>query len=86
MLPELQRIEYGPDELASVWRPRDRIWVNPRVQAGAACIDQTRIPTATVYGIVQGGDDIEDVASDYDIDVEDVRTAHVFERDLRRAA
>ncbi len=84
--PALRQLEYGPDHLASIWRPHERVWLNPRVQAGASCIDRTRIPTATMLQIVESGDDVHDVAGDYDIDLEDVIAALQFERSLERAA
>jgi uncharacterized protein (DUF433 family) len=83
---DLRRIEYGPDLLAAIWRPVDRVWVNPRVQAGASCIDQTRIPTATIFQAVEKGDAPEDVAGDYDLDFADVSAALEFEQELLEAA
>ena len=86
ILPDLRRIDYGPDSLASIWRPVDRVWLNPRVQAGASCIDQTRIPTATIFQIIEKGDDPRDVAGDYDLPLNDVKAAYEFERSLEQAA
>ncbi len=83
---ELRRIEYGPDLLAAIWRPADRIWLNPRVQAGASCIDRTRIPTSTIFQAVSKGDAPEDVAGDYDLDIADVSAALEFEQGLLEAA
>lgn len=84
--PEIRKIEYGPDYLATIWRPQDRIWLNPRVQAGASCIDSTRIPTSTIWSIVESGDHPLDVASDYDLQVEDVMAALEFEKSLSKVA
>lgn len=86
VMQDLRRIEYGPDLLAAIWRPVDRVWVNPRVQAGASCIDHTRIPTATIFQAVAKGDAPEDVAGDYDLDLADVTAALEFEQDLLEAA
>lgn len=41
----LKPVIYGEDDLASVWRPHPRILINPAVQAGAPCIEGTRVPT-----------------------------------------
>jgi uncharacterized protein (DUF433 family) len=84
--PSLRQIEYGADHLARIWRPRERIALNPEVQAGAACVQGTRITTATIMRIVAAGDDVEDVAEDYDLEVEDVVAALEFEQGLRAAA
>lgn len=84
--PAIRTIEYGADLLASVWRPHARVWLNPRVQAGASCIDRTRIPTATIAQIVDSGDHPLDVAEDYELDPEDVIAALRFEEQLGKAA
>jgi uncharacterized protein (DUF433 family) len=84
--PALRQIEYGSDHLASIWRPARRVWLNPKVQAGASCVDHTRIPTATIMQIVDSGDHPADVAADYDLELEDVMAALDYERGLRQAA
>lgn len=78
--PALRHVEYGDDRFAAVWRPSRGIWLNPRVQAGAACIERTRVPTATILRIAEAGDDPEDIAEDYELDVADVLAALRFER------
>lgn len=86
IVPALQGVEYGADRMASIWRPARRVSLNPRVQAGAACIEDTRIPTALVFEIIGRGETPEDVAADYDLEVEDVLAAQDFEVGLRAAA
>jgi uncharacterized protein (DUF433 family) len=84
--PLLRPIEYGADEMASVWRPLQRVWLNPRVQVGAPCIDRTRVPTRLIASLLQKGEDAGDIADDYEIDIEDVRAAESFEAGIRAAA
>jgi uncharacterized protein (DUF433 family) len=82
----LRDVEYGPDQLASVWRPARKVWISPRVQAGAACVEGTRIPTTLIFEIVRAGDHPVDVAADYDLDLEEVIAAHDYEDGLRSVA
>lgn len=85
ILPDLRGVEYGNDDLAEIWRPASHVWLNPRVQAGASCIDQTRIPTALICDLLNRGEAAADVASAYDLDVADVMAAREFERHLLAA-
>lgn len=85
VLPDLRQVEYGDDHFAAVWRPRGGVWINPRVQAGAACIEGTRIPTAVIARAVAQGEPPEEVAEDYELDVAAVLTATRFERGLQAA-
>lgn len=75
----LRPIEYGADQLAAIWRPRSGIWVNPAVQAGAPCIDGTRVPTRTIAQLVGADEDPEDIAEDLHLEVSAVRAALDYE-------
>lgn len=86
ILPLLRRIEYGPDDLAAIWRPMDGVWRNPRVQAGASCVDPTRIATRVISRRLDLGESSADIAWDYDLDIADVTAAKEFERSLVAAA
>ncbi len=80
--PTLVRLEYGDDLMASLWRPVDLVWLNPRVQAGASCVDATRIPTRTIWDLVEVGEDVHDLAWQYEIELEEILAARNFERTL----
>lgn len=82
----LRGVEYGDDMMANLWRPRNRVWLNPQVQAGASCVDHRRVPTALIYSIVQSGDHPLDVAGDYDLKLNEVKAAVAFEESLSAAA
>ena len=86
ILPALEGLEYGDDGLAAVWRPAQHVWINPRVQAGASCIDRTRMPTSMIHDLLCRGERPVDVANDYDLVLDDVLAARDFEMRLRRAA
>ncbi|MCY4370017.1 MAG: DUF433 domain-containing protein [bacterium] len=75
----LSPIEFGPDLLASIWRPAKDVWLNPKVQAGAPCIDGTRVPTSVVAGLKAVSDHIEDIADDLSHDITQVRAALQYE-------
>jgi uncharacterized protein (DUF433 family) len=68
--------------MASLWRPHDRVWINPKVQAGTPCVDATRIPTAALADMASAEDDLEDLADDYEIDIADIRAAIGYEKEL----
>lgn len=56
-----------------------RITVDSQVMAGVPCIRGTRIPVATVVGMVAEGMSIEEILADYpQLDEEDVREALRF--------
>lgn len=75
----LKPISYGGDDLASAWRPRPRILVNPAIQAGAPCIEGTRVPTLMIAELVESPEDYPQIAGDYRLTVEDVQAAVEYE-------
>jgi uncharacterized protein (DUF433 family) len=76
----LRPIEYGADQLAAIWRPRSGVWVNPAVQAGAPCIDGTRVPTRVIAGLAEADEDPEDIAEDLHLEISAVEAALDYER------
>jgi uncharacterized protein (DUF433 family) len=72
-------IEFGPDDLAAIWRPAVGVWINPRVQAGSPCVDGTRVPTAVLAALV-ADDDPNDLAADFELDISQVQAALKFEK------
>lgn len=81
--PVLKPLEYDKSGMARLWRPIAGVTANPGVQAGAPCIEATRIPTATIDGLVRGGEAIDDIAFDYDIELAGLESALRFESALR---
>ncbi len=75
----LSPIEFGPDLHASIWRPTSGVWLNPKVQAGAPCIDGTRVPTKVIADLEAVGDHIEDIADDLSLDITQVHAALQYE-------
>jgi len=75
----LRPIEYGSDHLATIWRPESGVWVNPAVQAGAACVDGTRVPTRVIADLVKADEDPEDIADDLHLEAWQVEAALEYE-------
>lgn len=59
--------------------PFERISINYEIMAGAPCIAGTRIPVATVVGMVAEGMSVEEILTDFpQLDEEDIREALRF--------
>lgn len=80
-------ITFDESAMAKIWRPYPRVWINPEVQAGAPCVDGTRIPTSQIAELlgVDGTSadvDIYEVCDDYQITNKQVRAALNYELGL----
>ena len=54
------------------------ITMNPDVRFGKPCIAGTRMDVAIVVGLVAAGETVETVASEYQLTIEQVRTALAY--------
>jgi uncharacterized protein (DUF433 family) len=81
--PVLRPLEYDIHGMAHLWRPLELVTATPTVQAGTPCVEATRVPTTTVDGLVHVGEDIEDIAFDLDLEIEQIEAAVRFESALR---
>jgi uncharacterized protein (DUF433 family) len=54
------------------------ISMSPDVRFGKPCIAGTRLDVATVVGLIAAGETIDTVASEYELSVEQVRTALAY--------
>lgn len=75
----IQPIEYGPDLHAAKWRPMRGILLDPMIQAGAPCIEGTRIPTTLVAKLNKAGEHKDDIAEDMRLDVAQVNATLEYE-------
>ncbi len=75
----LNPIEFGSDLHASIWRPANGVWINPEVQAGAPCIEGTRVPTKDVADLEAVGEHLECIADDLNLNIAQVRAALRYE-------
>ncbi|MDE0497813.1 MAG: DUF433 domain-containing protein [Acidimicrobiaceae bacterium] len=85
--PLLKPIVFNDDHMAAVWRPAEGVWVNPAVQAGAPCVDGTRVPTRLVASLArtpdgEGSGHLADVCDDYRLTSEQVQQAVDYEQQL----
>ena len=71
--------------LATSWEPVDGVVLQPQIQFGTPCVKDTRIPTRSIFGMVEAGDSIEFVARAYGISEEEARGAYDWEYRLRAA-
>ena len=80
-------VTFDESAMAKIWRPCPCVWINPEVQAGAPCVDGTRIPTSQITGLLgvdgdPADEDVYEVCDDYQITNEQVRAAFNYELDL----
>lgn len=76
----LQPIAFGSDQLARVWRPAEGVLVNPLVQAGAPCIEGTRVPTRLIADLISRGESATAIANDLDLEISQVKAAIAYEK------
>lgn len=81
--PVLQPLEYDVQGMANLWRPIPLVTADPAVQAGTPCVEATRIPTSTIAGLAHEGEDLEDIAFDLDLKIEQIEAARRFEDALQ---
>lgn len=78
----LQQLEFSPTGLAERWNPRGRdhpVVVDPRFEFGHPTIRGTRIRTEALYRMFRGGEDVETMASAYELDEATISAAIEFE-------
>ncbi len=81
--PVIRPLDYGDDGMACRWRPAAGVTIEPAVQAGAPCVEGTRVPTATVAGLLRAGEAPDEVALHLDLAGAQVEAARRFEAALR---
>ena len=71
------------DEATAVsWSPANGVSIDPLVQSGAPCVVGTRTPTSSLYGCVESGDSIPDVADWFNLSTTQVEAAVDWESRL----
>ena len=71
--------------VAVSWTPVKGVALRPEIQFGAPCVEDTRIPTRTIYGMIEAGDSPRFVAAAYGISTASVEEARDWESRLRAA-
>lgn len=72
--------------VASSWKPRPYILLDPLIQFGTPCIEGTRIPTRAVWSMVRGGDSPKAIARDYGVALDKIEAAIEWEQRLASLA
>ena len=70
-------------QIANSWEPIDGVLLNPLLQFGAPCIKGTRIPTRSIWGMIEAGETEVWVAKAYSLSEGEVRTALDWESRLK---
>lgn len=83
--PLLRSIEFDATEMAVRWRPRDGVLIAPTVQAGAPCVDGTRVTTQVLEDLAQRGEDPAVLADDFGLSLAAVQAALAYEQELLAA-
>jgi uncharacterized protein (DUF433 family) len=76
---DLTFIKSDSGEIASAWTPQPYVVLNPLIQFGAPCIQDTRIPTAAVWSMIRGGDTLETIATGYNVPLFKIQSALAWE-------
>ncbi len=80
MEPWITRVDFGQLGPATSWTPVDGVILDPTVQAGAPCLDGTRLTTRTIAQLHDGGDSVEDIAWAYELETDLVSRALKYEK------
>lgn len=81
----LKRIEFEDGGGPARWRPVDGVLIDPKVQAGAPCLEGTRIPTAMVASRSQVEPD-DEIAFDLAVELDAIEVAVRFEELLHQGS
>lgn len=77
---------FDSDDIASTWKPRAGIRIDPNIQFGEPCIEGTSIPTRAIWSKVKAGDNLQLIAGLYDVTINQVNDAKDWEARLAEAA
>ncbi|MDE0269553.1 MAG: DUF433 domain-containing protein [Acidimicrobiaceae bacterium] len=81
--PLLEPITFNDSDMAAIWRPRVGVWINPAVQAGAPCVEGTRVSTHLLANMLDLNEpdpaDLAEICDDYRLATEQVRAALDYE-------
>lgn len=72
--------------IAHAWEPKEFIELNPEVQFGASVVKGTRVPTRSIWGMVEAGDSIDMAMRAFNVTREEVTAACSWEDSLAKAA
>jgi uncharacterized protein (DUF433 family) len=76
---DLTFVKSDGGEIASAWTPHPCVVLNPLIQFGAPCLQDTRIPTVAVWSMFRGGDTLESIAKGYNVPLFKIQSALEWE-------
>jgi uncharacterized protein (DUF433 family) len=79
---DLTFIKSDGGEIASAWTPHPYVVLNPLIQFGAPCLQDSRIPTVAVWSMFRGGDTPEAIAKGYNVPLLKVQSALEWEEEI----
>jgi len=84
LVPIAIQLSQTPSTGNPIWTPHDSVWINPHVQAGAPCVEGTRVPTQQLAGLLgladmPDDDAIRRVCDDYRLTPAQVTSALEYE-------
>lgn len=82
----LHGLIFDDHQQAASWVPSSGVILNPRVQFGEPCIQDTRIPTETIWALFQAGDSIETLKHMYGLPLPKIQAAIDWEERVAKAA
>jgi uncharacterized protein (DUF433 family) len=68
------------------WVPSSGVILNPKVQFGEPCIQDTRVPTETIWAFYQAGDSVDTLAHMYGLPASKLQDAINWEEKIAKAA
>ena len=80
------QLEFDENGTAYAWKPVKDVVIDARVVSGSPCVAGTRTPTWVFTGMLNGGDNIEELANGYRLSKEQVSNALDWERRLDAAS
>lgn len=74
------------DKIAHTWEPKPFIEINPLVQFGSSIIKGTRVPTRSIWGMIEAGDSYEMAMRAFEVSREEAIAAWEWEESVAKAA
>jgi uncharacterized protein (DUF433 family) len=81
----LTQVEYNHEEAIRFYPVPNVIAIDPSVSFGQPMVVGTGIPTSAIASLYNAGEEIEEIAGEYDCDIEQIRSAIQFEASLLAA-
>ena len=85
LTPACHGLTFDAHGVVERWSPHENVVMDPAIQFGAPCLKNTRIATEALWAFAEAGDSPEAIARMYNLEIELVRHAIVWEQRLSLA-